>query len=153
MMHFSIYSFLYVFAFSMSSCCRELSRYTTKPNSLSHSSSHAISYDNGCVVSSIFSPWINGKDCNISEVSWSNALRFLPFFGWEFSFFSFFFLPLFDWEFPFFFFFLFLPFFDWEFSFFSFCFLPLFDWEFPFFFFFAFSLIGNFPSLPFCFRG
>ena len=49
--------------------------------------------------------------------------------------------------------FFFLPFFDWEFSFFSFYFLPLFDWEFPFFSFFAFSLIGNFPSLPFCFRG
>uniref|UniRef100_A0A0R0GLG8 Uncharacterized protein n=1 Tax=Glycine max TaxID=3847 RepID=A0A0R0GLG8_SOYBN len=47
----------------------EQGQYTTKPNSLSHSSSHAISYDNGCVVSSIFSPWINGKDCNISEVS------------------------------------------------------------------------------------
>lgn len=53
----------------------------------------------------------------------------------------------------FFFLFYFLPFFDWEFSFFSFCFLPLFDWEFPFFSFFAFSLIGNFPSLLFCFRG
>ena len=49
--------------------------------------------------------------------------------------------------------FFFLPFFDWEFSFFSFCFLPFFDWEFPFFSFFAFSLIGNFPSFPFCFRG
>ncbi|RYA56975.1 hypothetical protein DD596_25260 [Enterobacter cloacae complex sp. 4DZ3-28B] len=65
------------------------------------------------------------------------------------------FLSILDQELSFllFFLFYFLPFFDWEFSFFSFCFLPLFDWEFPFFSFFAFSLIGNFPSFPFCFRG
>ena len=52
-----------------------------------------------------------------SSSSSSLFFYFLPFFDWEFSFFSFFFLPLFDWEFPFVSFFLFLPLFDWEFPF------------------------------------
>ena len=79
--HVLLYLFfsLCLFAFSMPSCCLELSGCTAKPNSLSHSSSHVVSYDCGCAVSSIFSPWICGKDCNISEVSWSDSVRFLPF--------------------------------------------------------------------------
>lgn len=77
--YFSIYSPLYLFSFSMLSCCWELSGCTAKPNSLSYNSSHALSYDCGCALSSIFSSWICGEDCNISEVSWSESLRFLPF--------------------------------------------------------------------------
>lgn len=63
---------LYLFSFSVLSCCRELSGCTAKPNPLSYNSSHAVSYNSGCAVSSIFTPWICGKDCNISEVSWSD---------------------------------------------------------------------------------
>jgi hypothetical protein len=70
---------LYLFSFSMLSCCLEPSGCTAKPNSLSYNSSRALSHNSGCTVSSFFSPWICGKDCDISEVSWSDSLRFLPF--------------------------------------------------------------------------
>jgi len=77
--NFSIYSpFSLSLLFLYAVCCRQLSGCTAKSNSLSYSSSHAVSYNSGCATSSVFSPWICGKDCNISEVSWSDSLRFLP---------------------------------------------------------------------------
>jgi len=83
--NFSIYSpFSLSLLFLYAVCCRQLSGCTAKSNSLSYSSSHAVSYNSGCATSSVFSPWICGKDCNLSEVSWSDSLRFLPL-----SFFSF----------------------------------------------------------------
>ena len=72
---------LYLFSFSMLFCSRELSGCAAKPNSLSYNSPHDVSYNSGCAVSSIYSPWICGKDCDVSEVSWLDSLRFLPFYS------------------------------------------------------------------------
>ena len=76
-----LFSFLSISSLSMLFCCRELSGCAAKPNSLSYNSPHDVSYNSGCAVSSIYSPWICGKDCDVSEVSWSDSLRFLPFYS------------------------------------------------------------------------
>jgi len=79
--YLSIYSpFFLSLLFLYAVCGRQLFGCLAKSNSLSYGSSSAVSYDCGCSTASIFSSWICGKDCDISEVSWSDSLRFIPFF-------------------------------------------------------------------------
>lgn len=71
----SIYSLLS--PVSLLVCCRGLFGCSAKSNSLSYNSSYAISYNSGGAASSVFSSWICGEDCHISEVSWSASSSFL----------------------------------------------------------------------------